>query len=391
MLHERNPAVARLFCVVDLAFVDIRVLDLLEFLFRGVLGKPVEALGAERLGEGTAAGRLLAVVGQLEVGVGSDRGCACVTYFQRDIDDVAVAFERVHFFDRKPVLPVGREPELERILAFAQRPVSRHDTPQSAMVGSTVSGEPALREILVFRAQQHQILRLVVGLLVLEKLEPDQSSAKRIDIRDQEIGSDLDDFALCRDRGWGRHSSRWRGGGNRRRRRRGDCTGNDLGVARLRRGRGNRRRLGSLLLFPLRPEQQERKTENEKQDQSLGIHGLHDSWRPGTGSNPRMPRVAARDAFCGQHRSPQRAVAADRLVGVFRTGRKETATRPEHRAYKVLVAADQGAEDYFHGGFFTWPAFQDRFAIARRCPTMVSDRREGEPASRGRPGPSAPA
>jgi hypothetical protein len=62
--------------------------------------------------------------------------------------------------------------------------------------------------------------------------------------------------------------------------------------------------------------------------------------------------MAAADATHRQPAAAQRAVAGDRLHGVFRAGRHETAAWPEQRAQPAFVRAQEGDEETIdHVGF----------------------------------------
>ena len=88
-------------------------------------------------------------------------------------------------------------------------------------------------------------------------------------------GMKLGDLAVEGDRS----RDRRRPGGGRRRRRLSrwgwNCARDALALLGLLGGGRHGSRLGTLLLLPLGPQEQEGKAENEEEDESLGIHGFH--------------------------------------------------------------------------------------------------------------------
>src|SRR5687768_7611021 len=95
--------------------------------------------------------------------------------------------------------------------------------------------------------------------------------------------------------------------------------------------------------------------------------------------------MAAGNALGRKKRAFHGSVAADRFIGVFRATRIKTATRPEHRADAVLVAADQRAQDNFQKDAFTSQFFRGTTAGRQPFPWMFSVRTAGAPASRRSP------
>lgn len=60
-----------------------------------------------------------------------------------------------------------------------------------------------------------------------------------------------------------------------------------------------------------------------------------------------MPGVAAGDAFYGHPRAVHRAMAANCIIRVLRTGRKKAATGSQHRTQKVPVHPDKESQKGF--------------------------------------------
>ena len=127
----------------------------------------------------------------------------------------------------------------------------------------------------MLRPKQYEVLGLVVRLLVLQEFDPGHAPAERVDIGHQQVGLDLDSLAFEGDQS----RDRRRHGGGRRRRRLSrwgwNCARDALGLLGLLGGGRHGSRLGTLLLLPLGPQEQEGKAENEEENESLGIHGFH--------------------------------------------------------------------------------------------------------------------
>ena len=133
------------------------------------------------------------------------------------------------------------------------------------MVRSSFAGEPALRLVLMRRADEDEILVRVVGVLVPQELEALERPAEGVDLGNHEVRGDDDALALLRC-GRGRTDgalARGRRGGGRFRRH---------GLLRM------RGRLRAVLALPSFPKHENGEAENEQQNEALRIHAQ------GTGS-----------------------------------------------------------------------------------------------------------
>src|SRR6478735_978849 len=80
---------------------------------------------------------------------------------------------------------------------------------------------------------------------------------------------------------------------------------------------------------------------------------------------PGIERMAATDAARGEPAALERAVRADRLEGVMRAARMETAAFAEPRAQRELIAADEAAD---HVSGESHASFRRRFVrLSRSC------------------------
>jgi hypothetical protein len=240
--------------------------DLLVLVLVRVHTEADEALRAEGRRHAVRRGVRLAVVGELEIGVRRSGRRSRVAQLERDIDHVAVALEGVGLGDFQAVLAAGRELDLDSVAARRKAALALLHPPQAAVVRPGVARQAALRFILVLRSEEHERLGRIPRVLVLKELHALQRGAERVELGHHEIGRDADRFPLGRRLGARNGTRRGLGGrfGRGRLRRR---------HALLRGGR-RRRRGGAALLVPRLPQHQQRKAEDEKQDESLGIH-LH--------------------------------------------------------------------------------------------------------------------
>src|SRR5258705_5781507 len=181
-------------------------------------------------------------------------------------------------------------------------------------------------------AKQHEILSFLARILVLEQFQVDDISALDIDSRKHRIGVNphtLPKLARRRQCGWQRIDALPRGCPRLSARHR-------HRPLRWRAGRGGRAKL----LLPRLPEEQQRESEHEKEDQTLSIHRGSGKLRDRIMA-ARVPGMTARKAREGEPRAPRRAVALERLQRVCGAGGMETAVQPKQRAQTVAITADQ--------------------------------------------------
>jgi len=124
------------------------------------------------------AGGRLVVADDLVVRVCRYGIAARVPELEADVDQVAVAMERIRLDGRDAARTLRLEPDLELVRAGAQAALAGERAPQGSMVRHALADQPALRNILVLRSEQDEVLRLILHILVLAQLEPCQGGAQ---------------------------------------------------------------------------------------------------------------------------------------------------------------------------------------------------------------------
>ena len=251
MLDHAHPAVVGFFLKFGVVFFDVLERDLLVLALGGKLRRAGK--GADHA---ALAGRCLYIPLQLEVGVGGYFLLAAVFNLVGNTDQVAASLEGVHLghFDA-----IGRrrfKPQLERIVGGRQFPFTRQNRIRRLVIRQPVADQATLRRVPMLRIEQLEILGVIFRRLVVEQLHFDQIAALRRDLGMEQIGPDIDNFALGGRRWCRRHGARVlcsRAG--RRRRRNGRCA-----FGRRRRRRGDA--LGIVVLLPRAPKHGERDKED---------------------------------------------------------------------------------------------------------------------------------
>src|SRR3989442_12928894 len=141
--------------VLALPLVEVGRRDLLELAFAGVDGEAGKALSAERLRDGASSQLGFAVVRQLEIRVGRHSGCARIADIQGDADFVAVAPERVYLFHLRAIPSGGGQPKQQPVPPGPQAALAGQRTPKAAVVGASLSANPALGFVPMMRPKQH--------------------------------------------------------------------------------------------------------------------------------------------------------------------------------------------------------------------------------------------
>src|SRR6266851_1380131 len=176
--------------VLALPLVEVGRRDLLELAFVGVNSEAGKALGSKRLREGGSSQLGFTVVRELEIRVGSQSGCARIADIQGDADFIAVAPERVYLFHLRAIPAGGGQPKHHRVLPGRQAALSGRRSPKGAVVGATLSCNPALGFVPMMRPEQHEIFAGIARILVSKQLEALQCAAQRVDLRDKEVRGD---------------------------------------------------------------------------------------------------------------------------------------------------------------------------------------------------------
>src|ERR1700704_2787969 len=156
---------------LSLALVEVGRRDLLELAFVGVNSEAGKALGAKRLRDGASGQLGFTVVRQLEIRVRRQSGCARIADIQGNADFIAVAPERVYLFHLRAIPAGGGQPKHHRVLPGRQAALSGQRPPKSAVVGATLSCNPALRFVPMMRPEQHEILAGIARILVSKQLK----------------------------------------------------------------------------------------------------------------------------------------------------------------------------------------------------------------------------
>ena len=169
MLHHGQPAVVCCLGKLGALVADIGKTHLL-ILFG--IGEHCRA--GEGMHHHVAAGRIDIITLNLEIGVRRDRLIRTIDDFPGHIHNIAAALEGKDTGNAYTLRAIRFQSHLQFVLTFGQFERAIDTLEQTAMRGQAITDQTALCLVVMLRAKKMEILFVILALLVIQELQPDQ-------------------------------------------------------------------------------------------------------------------------------------------------------------------------------------------------------------------------